>query len=227
MSGKPVGRVAMTPSERQRKWRAKLRRQKIWGTNLDAAARRPTPRRSDLDYWPTPPDLAAALVQVVLPILPPGPIWEPAAGDGHLVDALAAAGREVIASDIKRQRRDFLQLDYLRDPPPAETHGAIVCTNPPFGGSGLGDPFIARTLELLNTGHLASAVLLQRADSGGAAGRAAAFNRAVLELTCCWRPVWIPGTAGGGRWWFSWFVWLAGHPGPPVNRRIRRADLRL
>jgi hypothetical protein len=103
---------------------------------------------------------------------------------------------------------------------------SIGVTNPPFAGSDLGDPIIKRTLELLDTGNLSAAVLLQRADAGGAAGRSKLFNRAAYEITCCWRPVWLPGTKGGGRWWFQWFVWLAGQSGPPINRRIQRSDLR-
>jgi hypothetical protein len=81
------------------------------------------------------------------------------------------------------------------------------------------------TLRFLGTGHLAEAVLLQRADAGGTDGRAEAFNRAAHEFTCCWRPVWIPGSTGGCRWWFLWLVWLAGGDGPPIHHRIRRSDL--
>jgi hypothetical protein len=40
-----TGKVPMTATERQRKWRAKVRRRKIWGANVDRAARRPSPRR--------------------------------------------------------------------------------------------------------------------------------------------------------------------------------------
>jgi hypothetical protein len=169
--------------------------------------------------------LTAALVEVVLPLLLLEPIWEFAAGDGALVDALIAAGRQVFASDVQRQRREFLKHDFLNDPRPPATRGMLGITNPPFTGSDLGDPFIRRTLELLDTGHLSAAVLLQRADSGGADSRAHIFNRAAYEITCCWRPVWIPGTKGGGRWWSQWFIWLPGQSGPPISRRIRRRDL--
>jgi hypothetical protein len=223
MAGKPIGKIAKTPTERQREWRARVRRRKLWAGNPDPAARRREPRREDLDFWPTPPCLTAAMVQHVLPLLRPGPIWECAAGDGHLVEALTAAGRDVIASDIQRQRRDFLQLDFLNDQPPPETQGTIAITNPPFAGSGLLDPFLDRALALLDSGHLAGVVLLQRADSGGTDGRVAIFNRDAFEVTCCWRSRWIPGTRGQPRWWFSWFVWLPGRPGPPVNQRLRRA----
>jgi len=74
-----------------------------------------------------------------------------------------------------------------------------------------------RRLGLLDSGHLIGAVMLQRADSAGTDGRVDVFNRAAAEWTCCWRPVWIPGSDGNGRWWFSWFVWLPGQSGPPVK----------
>jgi hypothetical protein len=165
-------------------------------------------------------------VQHVLPILPRGPVWECAAGDGALVDELTAAGRKVIASDIQRQRPAFLQLDFLASMPPPETHSAVLITNPPFAGSGLGDPFLRRTLALIDSGHLSAAVLLQRADHAGTDGRADAFNRAAYEFTCSWRARLLPGTKGNGRWWFTWFVWLPEQSGPPINRRIQRSDLR-
>jgi len=230
MSGKPRGRIAMTATERQRKWRAKMRRQKVWNENpnRDRSARRTQPRREDLDFFPTPPDLRAAFVEKVLPILPPQLlIWECAAGDGRFGDTITAAGRQVFMSDIEPQRRGIIRLDLIRDaPPPSETRGAVAATNPPFPGSEAGDPFLHRIMALLDEGWLAGAVLLQRADSGGTDKHAEIFNRAVAEVTCCWRPIWIPGTQGGGRWWFAWFVWLAGRSGPPVNIRIRRSHLR-
>ena len=73
----------MTATERQRRW-------------CDRAALRPPRGRDDdreQDLWSTPPCLAAALTEIVLPTLPPGPVWEAAAGVGALVDALRVAGR--------------------------------------------------------------------------------------------------------------------------------------
>ena len=61
---------------------------------LDAALR-PQPKRSGPDDWSTPCCLTDALVRYVLPGLPPGPIWEPAVGDGALVQALERGGRVV------------------------------------------------------------------------------------------------------------------------------------
>lgn len=220
MAGKPRGKVALTATERQQRWRAKKRRRAIFGSNPDPAARRPTPKREDLDFWPTPVELRQALISSVLPILPRALIWECAAGDGVLEDDLRAAGYEVFASDIDPQRRGIVRLDFLHDDPPAVTKGSILGTNPPFGKSGLLDPFLARMMALLDAGWLSAAVLLFRADAAATMGRRDILNRAAAEWTCCWRQRWIPGTTGQPRWWFHWFVWVPDHPGPPINRRL-------
>jgi hypothetical protein len=215
--GKPL-----TPVERVQRWRAKQRRAKIWGTNKDLPARRPTPKRTDLDFWPTPPELQTALVRHVLPLLPEGLIWEPAAGDGALVDALVAASRRVIASDIAPQRAGIKRLDFLKDDPPPATRGAIAVTNPAFN---IIDSFTQRALQLLDSGHLKAVVLLYRADKVNTQDRISVINRAAFEVTVTARTTWIPGSKESPRWWFGWIVWLAGKAGPPVNRRINRADL--
>ena len=224
MTGKPLGKIAMTATERQRKWRAKVRRRELLAGHRDHPSLRTPPlREDDRDFWPTPPCLIAVLIEQVLPRLPAAPIWEAAAGDGYLVDALRAAGRRVIASDIERRRRDIGRHDYLRDAPPAATKGSIMATNPPFVQI---DAFLVRTLALLDSGHLSAAVLLVRPDFAGTIGRAALFNRAVFEFTCCWRIRWIAGTTTQPRWWGQWFAWQAGGNGPPMNKRLRLADLR-
>jgi hypothetical protein len=88
------------------------------------------------------------LTRHVLPLLPKGPIWEPAAGNGALVDALVRAGRHVVATDIDPQRHDIARLDFLNDELPPATRGAILATNPPFR---LTDRF-ERALGLLDAG---------------------------------------------------------------------------
>jgi hypothetical protein len=198
MVGKPIGERAMTATEYQRRWRAKVRRQKLLAGKRDKAVLRPprgTEDAGDQDLWSTPPCLVAALIEFILPTLPPGPIWEAAAGAGALVDPLRAAGRQVIATDIEPQRRDIARHNYVRDPPPPETRGAIMITNPPFSKL---DEFLAR-MALLDAGHLAGPVLLVRPDFAGTDGRAGILNCAVAEWECCWRPRWIPGSTGNPR----------------------------
>jgi hypothetical protein len=226
---KPVGpvkkrrrkRKPLTPTERQRRWRARKRGVSI--EPRDKAARRPTPLRTgELDFWPTPPELRTALVRYVLPLLPEAPVWECAAGDGALVDALISAGRRVVATDIAPQRPDIARLDFLRHAPPAEACGAVAVTNPPFNQM---DEFIGRALELLDSGHLSAVVLLLRGDHAAAQGRGGHLNRAVHEVMVTARTTWIPGSTESPRWWFHWVVWLADRTGPPVVRRVNRADL--
>jgi hypothetical protein len=222
-----IYRKPMTPTEYQRRWRAKQRRAKIWLGDSDPSARRPTPRRIDKDFWPTPPELQVALILHVLPLLPEGPIWENAAGDGVLADALIQAGRDVIQSDIDPQRRGILKCDFLTDDPPSATRGSILITNPPFN---IIDDFCERALALLDAGYLKAVVLLYRGDKANTQERIDVFNRAAHELSITARTTWIPGSGGlkkSPRWWFTWITWLAGREGPPVNRRINRANLDL
>lgn len=60
----------------------------------------------------------------LLPYLPSGVVWEPAAGSGSLVRALEAAGRTVYASEIERGQNFFTHA------PPAAW--AVQVTNPPY-----------------------------------------------------------------------------------------------
>jgi hypothetical protein len=208
---------------RQRRYRAKVRRRLIVAGDR-AGLRTPQPRPEDTEFWPTTRCLIAALIGWVFPHLPEGTIWELAAGAGPLVDAKEAAGRRVNATDIDPQRRGIRRHD-VHDTPPPDTVGTIAVTNPPWSDERL-DPFIARVLSLLDSGHLRAVVLLLRIDHTGAGGRADILNRAAFTWTCCWRPRWVPGTKGNGRWWCVWALWLPDVCGPPVNRYLAPADMR-
>jgi hypothetical protein len=194
-------------------------------SRCDPAALRPQPARSGLDRWPTPNCLTAALIDHVLPLLPDGPVWECAAGDGRLADALHATGRHVIATDIYPQHPDVMVRDFLTTS--AVPLGCpVATTNPPFRQL---DRFIARGLSLMDSGQIAGLCLLLRCDSLTAAGRAEALNRAVGLLTCCWRPQWLPVARATGRWSFAWVWWVPDYAGPPRTRFLlpqhRRGDL--
>ena len=47
-------------------------------------------------------------------------------------------------------------------------------------------------------------------------GKIEALNRAVLEVHCNWRPIWIPNTLGNPRWAFAWVYWGGGPRQPPL-----------
>jgi hypothetical protein len=184
----------------------------------DPASLRPQPRRDGYDLWATPRCLTDALIKHVMPDLPTAAIWECAAGDGRLAQALRAAGYTVLASDIEPRAEGIERRDFLSGEPPPSSF--IAATNPPFCAI---DRFLARGLHLLDNGLIAGLVLLVRCDTLTAATRADAFNCAAGVLTCCWRPVWVEGSKGNGRWSNAWVWWLPHHPGPPAAHWLRPA----
>jgi hypothetical protein len=154
-----------------------------------------------------------APIEHVLPELRTGVIWECAAGDGRLAQTMRAASYTVLSSDIEPRGAGVERRDFLTDEPPQA--GLISVTNPPFNRI---NRFLARGLQLLDHGRISGLVLLVRSDTLTATTRAHAFNRATGILICCWRPVWIEGSRGNGRWANAWIWWLPDCPGPPVAR---------
>jgi hypothetical protein len=125
------------------------------------------------------------------------------------------AGHCVVASDIEPRGEGITRIDFLHDEPPEP--GLLSCSNPPNNRL---TAFITRGLQLLDSHRIAGLVLLVRYDALTAASRAAAFDRASSMVTCCWRPVWVEGTSGNGRWSNAWVCWLAECGGPPRARWV-------
>ena len=99
------------------------------------------------ELYPTPVELTLALLRAESI---PHTVWEPAAGLGHMSDALISAGHTVHASDILDYGRghqvvDFLQTNAL--PPGVET----IVTNPPFS---LSAQFVRHGLRLCKTVYI-------------------------------------------------------------------------
>jgi hypothetical protein len=162
------------------------------------AALRPQPIRFGPDDWATPHCLCSAFVHDVLPTLPDGTVWEPAPGAGALADAIIAAGRAVVTTAD----------DFLHQAVPDRVR--ILVTNPPFNQH---SAFIQRALYLIDENALDAVVLLFRHDHLQSESRTPphcrleALNRSTQIFICPWRPTWIAGTAGNGRWSFSWVAW--------------------
>jgi len=84
----------------------------------------------DFDPYFTCPEATASLIALEYDRLPQR-LWEPAAGDGAIVDLLRATGRAVIASDIHDYGlKGCAVRDYLTADPPSGIEGIV--TNPPF-----------------------------------------------------------------------------------------------
>lgn len=174
----------------------------------------PVTRRSS-DFYPTPPDCTLALLREEIEwIRPLGKVWEPAAGEGHIVRVLEAAGLPVIASDIVDRGCPNVQLrnffDY--DEPPAR----VVFTNPPYG-SQAPEKFVRHALRL---GCVYVALFL-KANYWNAQERLQLYSDwppvAVYPLT--WRPDWTG--EGSPTMDMSWYVWDGRRSGQ-VFKPLRR-----
>jgi hypothetical protein len=194
----------------------------------DAALRRrheAPPEGNGPIEWTTPPCVRAAAIRFVLPLLRPGLIWEPCPGVGELAQAFRDAGRKVVVTDGNC-------LDVKKPP-----HGArIAFTNSPWNELliikrkkisvfGL---IIDHLLAMYDARQLDTVVLLMRNDHLTAESqrpphtRIAALQRADREIDCCWRPLWLPGTTGNGRFTCTWVGWGI-EPGPTI--RVKKEDV--
>jgi hypothetical protein len=95
------------------------------GLGAAMAGGNPAEARQERDFYPTPWEVPAALLEVEQF---EGPIWEPACGDDAMADVLRAAGHKVIATDIKPLGTGS-QVDFLKVPPRKVRN---IVTNPPF-----------------------------------------------------------------------------------------------
>lgn len=154
--------------------------------------------RKASDLYPTPPEVTVALMRFLK--LPRGTrIWEPACGEGDMMEAMRDCGMLVYGTDIRRGQ-DFLK-----------THGPHyvdwIITNPPFS---LADEFIRHAAEIGKP-----FAMLLKAQYWHAAKRAQLFREIppsyVLPLT--WRPDFLfkerDGKKGASPLMdVMWCVWL-------------------
>ncbi len=158
-------------------------------------------------------------------------VWEPACGEGKMVQALEILGASVIATDIHdhgclpmvekldflaQQASDYARMCYFQD----------IITNPPYGPQGhTAERFIERGLELLPLGGVLA--LLLQADFDSAGGRRHLFRdcphfagRVVLNRRIEWFPRKIKPNgkkASGPSANHTWFIWHKRvlRPAPP------------
>jgi hypothetical protein len=154
---------------------------------------------------------------------PFGVTWEPAAGEGHLVRALEAAGHAVRASDIDPRYVggfgggfDFLTAEEA--PPDVR----CIATNPP---NTLNIEFAKKAIELMEP-VCGMVALYQRHEWDCTKESAEIFDHPAYayKITCRFRPRWIEPKEGEKaaspfhRW--SWFVWDFASIGLPALQRF-------
>ena len=163
--------------------------------------------RKERDLYETP----AWATRCVVPHFPRRPdlIWEPACGNGKMVNALLETVRDaiiVVGTDIV-SGKDFLQTDGV------EGFDAII-TNPPYE---LATEFIDHTLALLPP-HGFAAMLL-RTDFDHAKTRARLFadcDAFAKKIVLTKRIKWFEDSKGSPSFNHAWFVWDRMHRGAPT-----------
>jgi len=159
------------------------------------ANRSATDRRA-LDFYSTPPDVTRALMQWL--DLPPSIIWEPACGDGIMVDVIESFGHTVLRSDIREIPHGMSNVDFLETQMPCDA----IITNPPFA---LSAKFIEHAVSIAPV-----VALLLKSQFWHAQKRTPLFRKtnpsAVLALN--WRPDFLFGEKGGAPTMdLLWTIW--------------------
>lgn len=154
-------------------------------------------KRNASDFYPTPPEATQALLNFLR--IPEGTtVWEPACGEGHMVEVLEKNNLNVIGTDIQTGT-DFLQADCPEDV-------QWIITNPPFS---LAEDFIKKAAKC----RVPFAMLL-KSQYWHAAKRVRLFFTItpsyVLPLT--WRPDFLFKQRGSGAPLMDviWCVWIPG-----------------
>jgi hypothetical protein len=170
------------------------------------------------DLYETPPQATRALLRHEATLGPV--IWEPACGPGAMVEVLRAAGKRVIASDL----RDYgcpdssHGIDFLMERAAPAGVTAIV-TNPPYK---LADDFIRNALQLCPT-----VCMLLRLGFLEGAGRSDIIDGhlervwiGVERLPMMHRDGWDGAKITNSAMPFGWFVFRRDLQGPQTFKRI-------
>lgn len=169
-----------------------------------------------LGFYPT----ERPLVRILLPYiahLRGRVLAEPCCGDGAIGRVLEEDGHEVMASDIADRGygeagRDFFAATSLPGV-------AAIVTNPPYADDVHGvechAAMVRHALRLMAPiGGLVAMLLPHDFDTASGRYDLLCGPPFAFRLTALWRPIWIPGTDGGGRTTSAWHVWDWAHEGP-------------
>jgi hypothetical protein len=162
------------------------------------------------DFYPTPPYATRALLDVERF---PGPVWEPACGDGAISKVLEERGYDVISTDLIDRGYGTPNRDFLME---YETRAPSIVTNPPFK---FAQEFVEHALSRADrkVAMLCRLAWLEGQERrklfiSTPLARVWVFSKRVLML----RNGDEMGKGGGGMIAFAWFVWDHAHSGPPT-----------
>ena len=157
----------------------------------------PTHERHPDDFYPTPSWCTEVLLRHWRPR---GVVWEPAAGDGAIVDVIREYFYPTWATDLHQRRSDIQGgVDFFAAIPPV-TEFSIV-TNPP---NNLAEEFLREALKLTS-----NVAMLFRHEFDCAASRADLYRlpNFVGKIVLTKRPRWIADSTGSPRHNWAWSIW--------------------
>jgi predicted RNA methylase len=165
--------------------------------------------RRDRDWYATPPETTQAICNwLKQEFFPDGEanVWEPAAGDGAMLDILKANFQNAWGTDIHPLREDIVELDFYQGFPSKKWKFDAIVTNPPYGPDL--DKFIERGLSFVRKG--AVLVILARNEADSASSRRVFFDSCQEfygKVTLLWRPRWIADSTGSPRHNYAFYCW--------------------
>ncbi|MCR9254724.1 MAG: SAM-dependent methyltransferase [Alphaproteobacteria bacterium] len=163
------------------------------------------------DFYRTPAWVTEALLRrLILPFN--AKVWEPAAGDGAILDVLEGNGLNTYGSDLNPQRHDIVLGDFLEDDLSAPPGIDAIITNPPFK---ILDDWARATLRRSDHWRVPVA-LLARQEWDCAAKRWDLTSSLAMKIVLTSRPIWFPDRElkASPRHNYAWYVWKPGHTGP-------------
>ena len=191
----------------------------------------PQHARRENNFYKRQVDLAAGLLAGLrrAGLTLPAPLHDPCAGDAALLDGLGfvGSGSDLFPAAYPSDARLLLAPVDARDPKALArvlNDARALVSNPPFGRDAL--PIAESLVELVHAGSVEMAALLLPAlwEAAGGPRRVALMRAMALRIVCCWRPIWIEGTAGGGKLNYAWHVWTREAPLFPHAIHVTREE---
>jgi len=133
----------------------------------------------------------------------PAHLHEPAAGAGHIVRVLKAAGHTVTTGD-RSLGSDFMHM--------TKCPAVGIITNPPYNAA---EEFIVHAIELMKPDGFVAVLL--RSDYDHAATRRYMFEPPFAKRVVLTKRIrWIENSTGSPSFNHAWFIWDWLHQGPPT-----------
>lgn len=168
------------------------------------------------DYYPTPEWMTDGLIDLMLlrddadnPLRFDDDWWEPACGEGHIVEAPSAQTHmegKCYATDLVYRGYGKGGCDFLKQKV-APDGVKMIWTNPPYGD--LAEQFIAHALELMKPVD-GSVIMLLRNEYDCSKKRMKLFHRHPAywgKAVATTRPRWIADSTGSPRHNYAWYLW--------------------